>query len=61
MTLTPKNHDAPSQTAVRTKGLTGPIVESIDGLETNNWDDLEPIVSAYVTREDHKKTLLVYR
>jgi len=48
--LTPKRHDAPSQTmAVSTRGLTSQMAESIDGLETNNWDDLEPIVSAYIT------------
>ena len=37
--------------AVSTQGLTSPMAESIDGLETNNWDDLEPVVSAYVINE----------
>jgi len=49
--------------AVSTKGLTSPIVESINGLETSNWDDLKPVVSAYFTKdhEDHEKIRLVYR
>jgi len=38
--------------AVNTQGLTSPIAKSIDGLETNNWDDLEPVVRAYVN-SDH--------
>jgi len=64
------NHDIDTKTLRRTladddvqhpgtQGLTSPMAESIDGLETNIWDGLEPVVCAYVTNDHEQERAMI--